>query len=74
MREKSYFPDLVVALEETLRRLEESEAVPADDPKVAELKKSILLKIAEHDTTFPQKALRDHGAFVITNYQTQSDS
>ena len=64
MREKSYFPDLVVALEETLRRLEESEAVPANDPQVAELKKSILLKIAEHDTLSPT-AFRDRRTFMI---------
>ena len=73
MRDKRYFPDLVVALEETLRRLEETEAVPADDPKVAELKKSILLKIAEHDTTFPQRAFRNRGAWVIADYRTSSD-
>lgn len=73
MREKSYFPDLVVALEETLRRLEESEAVPADDPKVVELKKSILLKIAEHDMPSPT-AFRGAGAFMMAANPNQIES
>ena len=43
MHHRAYYPDLVDALRETVRRLE---AVAPGDPAVEEVKKAILLKLA----------------------------
>jgi hypothetical protein len=44
---KPYYPDVVNALRSTLRHLEELKVVPEDDPILMDLKRSILIKLAE---------------------------
>ena len=48
MPKKTYFSELIAALRESLRHMEENK-IRADDPAIVELKQAIRQILAEHD-------------------------
>ena len=55
MKRRPYSPDLLIALQKTVRRMSENGHLAADDPAMRNLKKSLVLKLAEQEMTEPRK-------------------
>lgn len=51
MRRKPYYPQLIEALRETLRELENTKMTSQDDPALAQLKAAILRTLTEQGET-----------------------